>query len=65
MTNHPNRKCRAFTLRVEMNNAAFEDQPVTELTRILYEVGVSLETGRLKGNVRDSNGNTVGRFACT
>jgi hypothetical protein len=54
-----------FTMMIDMNNAAFEDDHAgTELAKILREVADDAD-GRdedmiVGGNLRDSNGNTVG-----
>lgn len=55
-----------FTLSVDMDNAAFEDYPVTELTRILDKVVTQFgmqdfHEGHTK-SIMDSNGNKVGSF---
>ena len=52
-----------FTLRVEMDNAAFENPG--ELARILRALADVLADGVQPGdsdNVRDANGNTVGEW---
>jgi hypothetical protein len=53
------------TIRIEMDNAAFEDTPMLELGRILRELARSVETlGRdTETRLRDVNGNTVGEFS--
>jgi len=60
-----------FTLKVDCDNAAFEDDPAPELARILREVADGIESGepRFAGwqgwfqTIHDVNGNDVGRFA--
>ena len=51
-----------FTLTVETSNAAFGDEPVLELVRILAEVSEALQAGHTRGTVRDENGNRVGSY---
>jgi hypothetical protein len=56
-----------FTLEIDCDNAAFgegdDDQRCCELGRILFDLGERLYSWHpLSGTVRDSNGNTVGRF---
>ena len=46
------------TIRIEMNNAAFVDDPEGELKRVLSTVKPELNWGIL----RDVNGNTVGNW---
>lgn len=52
-----------FTLTIDMNNAAFQDDP-GELERCIQWVAGRVAPGNewSKGNVRDINGNTVGTF---
>ena len=62
-----------FTLIVDCDNAAFEDDPKYELRRIFKRlvVGDALRDldvadrrhGANRGPIRDSNGNTVGSWA--
>lgn len=52
-----------FQLEFDADNAAFAGndwQP--ETVRILTEVARRVEMGDNSGTIRDSNGNTVGRF---
>lgn len=49
-------------IEITMNNAAFEDQPATELARILRECAVYSEEGATEMTLRDINGNKVGKF---
>ncbi len=51
-----------FTLTIDCDNAAFEEQPAQELARILRDVAARIERGTDCGTVHDINGNTVGRF---
>lgn len=50
-----------FYLHINMDNAAFDENRVGELQRILLNVAGRLEGG-YPGTVRDINGNTVGQF---
>jgi hypothetical protein len=56
-----------FTLTIDMDNAAFEDEPVIELGRLVSRVGQRLYDYGESGSDRilDSNGNTVGRWEIT
>ena len=55
-----------FKLEIEMENAAFERSPRSELARILNNVAEQLKTfsnvNAIAGRCMDINGNTVGRF---
>lgn len=51
------------TVKVEMDNAAFEDAPATELGRILRKLADEVENdGASFVRLMDSNGNKVGTF---
>jgi hypothetical protein len=55
---------KSFHLHIIMENAAFEDSPVTELGNILAQLTDDIRAGDFAiGSIklRDSNGNTVGR----
>jgi hypothetical protein len=45
-----------------MDNAAFEDDREGELKKVLDDVTEALVGGCNAGVVRDSNGNTIGKF---
>lgn len=51
-------------LTVNIENAAFEDQPEHELVRILRKLADTLESRGLDDDIsiKDINGNTVGKF---
>ncbi len=49
-----------FSLEIECDNAAFEDEPATEIGRILREAAKRVEDGNIDFPLRDINGNTVG-----
>ena len=51
-----------FTLNLQSDNAAFTEDPGTEVARILREAADRLEAGQEDANCRDINGNTVGSF---
>jgi hypothetical protein len=51
-----------FKLEIKMDNAAFGDSPELELSRILSELSFDVaEDQREEYNIRDENGNTVGK----
>jgi hypothetical protein len=52
-----------FTCEIEMDNAAFEDAPATELARIMRKIVDYVKQGSEGDDLRDINGNKVGRFA--
>jgi hypothetical protein len=54
-----------FSLTIDTENAAFARDPSNEIRRILLELANRIEpcpTGEGRGNLRDLNGNTVGRW---
>ena len=51
-----------FKVNVKMNNAAFKDEPMTEVCRILRDIASRIEAGEIDGSIRDINGNRVGFF---
>jgi hypothetical protein len=51
-----------FTLKFDMGNAAFDEQPATECARILRKVAKLVEGGEDGGAIHDINGNLVGRW---
>lgn len=55
---------RGFVVEINMENAAFDDEPMTEVARILRDLATKCETGacRDNGDLRDINGNTVGVY---
>jgi len=53
----------SFTVEIDMDNAAFEDSPTGELSRILRKLAKEIADGTETDTViklRDINGNTVG-----
>lgn len=53
---------RGFIVEIQTDNAAFDDEPCTEIARILRKIATDLENdGLLQDNyLRDINGNIVG-----
>ena len=57
-----------FTVTIETDNAAFNDDPGAELADILGKLADTVRTTGLSGyngKVRDTNGNTVGVWVWT
>lgn len=54
-----------FNLSIDCDNAVFEDEPATEIARIMATVAERVTEGGIGGNVRDLNGNTVGGWTVT
>ena len=52
-----------FTCEIRMDNAAFDDEPATELARIVKLVATAIEQGHIAYTCYDINGNTVGHWA--
>lgn len=53
---------RKFTLQFDMGNAAFDDNPIPEVRRILIELSKGLHEAETSGNIWDINGNTIGTY---
>jgi hypothetical protein len=51
-----------FELSFTTNNDAFADSPELEIEYILHRTARQVRAGSREGNVRDSNGNTVGTW---
>lgn len=50
-----------LTLKLDGDGAAFEDEPATELARILEDTARRIrDNGQTHGSLRDVNGNTCG-----
>ena len=49
-------------IEIQTDNDAFARRPASESCRILKEIIARLKDGELGGNLRDINGNTVGRY---
>ena len=56
-----------FTLRIETDNAAFEDDPREQIIQILIQAQIQVHDHYYdkSGSLRDSNGNTVGEWKLT
>lgn len=52
-----------LTLRMNMDNAAFEMYPASEAARLLRLVAEKMENGADGGKLLDINGNTVGTWS--
>lgn len=53
-----------FVVKIDCDNAAFEDDPSCEVANILRKVVRAVEKdGSQCGGLRDSNGNTCGSYA--
>lgn len=53
-----------FTLNIETNNAAFDENSLThELSRILKETACKIAAGKTNGNIYDINGNCIGSYS--
>lgn len=52
----------SFTVTIQTENAAFQDNEATETARILRHIADRLDRGVTAGNAMDLNGNAVGRF---
>ncbi len=62
---------KTFTLRIDCGNAAFEENAGAELASLLIGVAHTIHDmiradaeGVYSGGIRDSNGNTVGKWSC-
>lgn len=56
-----------FKLEVNCDNAAFDDESGgnNEVSNLLHQAAMKVGMGQRAGGLRDSNGNTVGRFEFT
>lgn len=52
----------SFQITMDTSNAAFTENDMCEVARILRDVATSLESGSENGKCRDINGNTVGTW---
>ena len=50
-----------FTLKIECDNAAFADEPASEIAAILRKAAARVANGEDDFPLHDFNGNTVGR----
>jgi len=51
-----------FTLKINMDSAAFDVMPERELTSLLSKVAADISDGKVEGKIVNINGNTVGHF---
>lgn len=51
-----------LNLDITSGNAAFQDDPTSEVSRILCEIAGKIDSGRFHGSCIDINGNTVGKW---
>lgn len=51
-----------FTMSILTDNAAFDDEPATEIARILQVVATRMLAGYTEGACMDINGNRVGEY---
>lgn len=51
-----------FTLKLNCDNAAFDEQPEETVADLLRQVAGRVAWGEPAGKIRDINGNTVGEF---
>lgn len=55
-----------LTLKIKMDNAAFDNEPLMEAARIIRHAGTHLQCGAiLPFNLYDYNGNIVGNIEVT
>jgi len=56
-----------FQLEINMDNAAFQDNPLAELADCLKEIGADIaehsDAQHIEGKIKDHNGNTVGSWS--
>jgi len=52
-----------FKLKIETDNAAFDNKEEVEVCRILREIADKIEGGRHGGFVIDINGSVVGEYS--
>jgi hypothetical protein len=53
---------KSFELKFKMDNSIFDEDPLTEIIRILYEVRDELGCGNHYGKIMDVNGNSIGTY---
>lgn len=51
-----------FILKIDCDNAAFDEWFTDEVARLLRETADRLDNNQTDGKIRDSNGNSVGEF---
>jgi len=50
-------------IEFSMDNASFEDAPVTEIERIFRDIADHVANGEFTYTIRDTNGNKIGHWA--
>ena len=53
---------KKFTLKIDTQNAALDDDAELEVARLLRSIANRLEAGNYDGRIKDYNGNDVGSF---
>jgi hypothetical protein len=53
-----------ITIDIKTDNAAFDDDDM-QIFNIISDVQAAVVIGKREGNLRDSNGNAVGKFKVT
>jgi hypothetical protein len=51
-----------LTLTINLDNAAFEDNPATEIWSVCNQMHDAIRREETEGKLRDTNGNTVGAW---
>ena len=51
-----------FKLEFRTDTAAFDEDSAREMSRILWQITGRVLTGGLNGNIRDVNGNVIGKY---
>lgn len=51
-----------LNLDIKSGNAAFQDDPTSEVSRILCDIAGKIDSGRCYGSCIDLYGNTVGKW---
>ena len=51
-----------FTIEFRTSNAAFDDGPEYEITKILDDISSKVRDGHMYGNIVDLNGNSIGKW---
>lgn len=51
-----------FKLQFNMDNAAFEVNPESEIETVLHNIEMEIRIGNTMGNITDYNGNPIGKW---
>lgn len=54
-----------FIVKIDCDNDAFHDRPDWEVARILFDVAQRMQQGETAIQLRDRNGNSVGKASFT